>query len=43
MSLVHGPEELDAMLRIKAVFDPRGHMNPGKVLPDSPDSVGIAL
>ena len=28
MSLVHGPEELDAMRRIKAVFDPLGRMNP---------------
>ena len=37
MSLVHGPDELDAMRRIKSVFDPLGHMNPGKVLPDGPD------
>ncbi len=36
MSLVHGPEELEAMRSIKAVFDPRGRMNPGKVLPDPP-------
>ena len=34
MSLVHGPAELDAMRRVKAVFDPRGKMNPNKVLPD---------
>ncbi len=34
MSLVHGPDELDAMRRVKAVFDPWGRMNPGKVLPD---------
>ena len=38
MSLVHGPEELDAMRRIKAVFDPLGRMNPGKVLPDAPEA-----
>ena len=42
MSLVHSPEELDAMRRIKAVFDPLGRMNPGKVLPDLPDSAGAA-
>ncbi len=38
MSLVHGPEELDAMRRVKSVFDPLGRMNPGKVLPDGPDT-----
>ena len=39
MSLVHGPSELDAMQRVKDVFDPLGLLNPGKVLPDPPDSV----
>jgi glycolate oxidase subunit GlcD len=34
MSLVHNPDELEAMRRVKAVFDPSGHMNPGKVLPE---------
>jgi glycolate oxidase subunit GlcD len=34
MRLVHGPEELAAMAAVKAVFDPRGLFNPGKVLPD---------
>jgi len=34
MRLVHGPEELAAMGAVKAVFDPRGLFNPGKVLPD---------
>ena len=43
MSLVHGPDELDAMRRIKSVFDPVGRMNPGKVLPDAPDSEGAAV
>ena len=43
MSLVHGPEELDAMRRIKAVFDPHGRMNPGKVLPDPSEAAGVAV
>ena len=34
MSLVHSPEELDAMRRVKSVFDPTGNMNPGKVVPE---------
>ena len=34
MSLVHSPQELEAMRRVKYVFDPQGKMNPGKVLPD---------
>jgi FAD/FMN-containing dehydrogenase len=34
MTLVHGPEELAAMGAVKAVFDPAGLFNPGKVLPD---------
>ena len=38
MSLVHGPDELDAMRGIKSVFDPTGRMNPGKVLPDQLES-----
>jgi FAD/FMN-containing dehydrogenase len=42
MSLVHSPDELDAMRRIKAAFDPLERMNPGKVLPDLPDSAGAA-
>ena len=42
MSLVHSPDDLDAMRRIKAVFDPLGRMNPGKVLPDSPGTDGAA-
>ena len=29
-----GPELLDAMRRIKNVFDPNGVMNPGKIFPD---------
>jgi glycolate oxidase subunit GlcD len=35
MKLVLGPEELAAMGAVKAVFDPDGLYNPGKVLPDA--------
>ncbi|MCG6957089.1 MAG: FAD-binding protein [Gemmatimonadetes bacterium] len=35
MKLVYGPDEIDAMRDVKAVFDPRGLFNPGKVLPDA--------
>ena len=38
MNLVHSPDELDAMRRVKSVFDPLGRMNPGKVLPDESDA-----
>jgi glycolate oxidase subunit GlcD len=34
MRLVHGAGEIEAMRGVKAVFDPRGLFNPGKVLPD---------
>ncbi len=34
MPLMYSPEELSAMLDIKAVFDPKGLLNPGKVFPD---------
>ena len=33
MRLVHGEDELAAMAAVKAVFDPSGLFNPGKVLP----------
>ena len=39
MSLVHSPDELEAMRRVKSVFDPTGNMNPGKVLPESFEAV----
>ncbi len=35
MRLVHGPDELEMMDRVRSVFDPRGLWNPGKVLPDA--------
>jgi glycolate oxidase subunit GlcD len=41
MHLVHGPDELEAMASIKSVFDPQGRMNPGKVLPDPPESEAL--
>lgn len=34
MPLVYGPAELSAMADVKAIFDPEGRFNPGKVLPD---------
>ena len=34
MPLIYGPAELDAMWGVRRVFDPRGVMNPGKVLPE---------
>lgn len=37
MRLVYGEAELEAMRGAKAVFDPTGLMNPGKVLPDAVD------
>lgn len=33
MSLVFGPEDLDAQARLRDAFDPAGLLNPGKVLP----------
>lgn len=40
MRLVHGPAELAAMRAVKAVFDPEGLFNPGKVLPDAAPTPG---
>jgi glycolate oxidase len=34
MSWIFSPDDLDAMHRVKDVFDPRGTLNPGKVFPD---------
>jgi glycolate oxidase subunit GlcD len=36
MHLIHDEPTLEAMARVKAVFDPSGRLNPGKVLPDGP-------
>ncbi len=38
MSLVYGPEELAAMAAVRAVWNPDGLLNPGKVLPDSAEA-----
>ncbi len=40
MPLWRGGAELATMQRIKQALDPRGLMNPGKVLPASPTSDG---
>jgi glycolate oxidase len=34
MPWIYGPDDLDAMLRVKRVFDPAGLLNPGKIFPD---------
>ncbi|HVH64093.1 MAG TPA: FAD-linked oxidase C-terminal domain-containing protein [Candidatus Dormibacteraeota bacterium] len=34
MPWIFGPDDLDAMHRVKDVFDPEGILNPGKVFPD---------
>jgi glycolate oxidase len=35
MPLIFSPEDLDVMHKLKAVFNPQGTLNPGKVLPTS--------
>jgi len=35
MPWIYGPDDLDAMHRVKAVLDPEGRLNPGKIFPDS--------
>lgn len=40
MSLVHNATELDMLRRVRRVFDPRGLLNPGKVVPDV-EEVGV--
>jgi glycolate oxidase len=37
------PESLDMMARLKAVFDPDGRLNPGKVLPTGRGCAEIRL
>ncbi|MDQ6772166.1 MAG: FAD-binding protein [Candidatus Dormibacteraeota bacterium] len=34
MPWIYGPDDLDAMLRVKRVLDPAGRLNPGKIFPD---------
>ena len=34
MPWIYEPQDLEAMLRVKRVFDPAGMLNPGKIFPD---------
>jgi glycolate oxidase len=34
MPWIYGPDDLDAMLRVKRTLDPAGILNPGKIFPD---------
>ncbi|MEP7105444.1 MAG: FAD-linked oxidase C-terminal domain-containing protein [Chloroflexota bacterium] len=34
MPWIYGPDDLEAMQRVKRVLDPEGHLNPGKIFPD---------
>jgi glycolate oxidase len=34
MPWIYGPDDLDAMLRVKRTFDPAEMLNPGKIFPD---------
>ena len=34
MPWIYGPDDLDAMRRVKQTFDPAGLLNPGKIFPD---------
>ncbi len=43
MTLIYGPDELNAMWGIRRVFDPGETMNPGKVLPDETQPVAAAV
>ncbi len=43
MPLLFDEADLDAMRRLRAVFDPDGVCNPGKVFPSTRASVGSGL
>ena len=34
LPVAFSPEEIDLMRRLKTAFDPKGILNPGKILPD---------
>jgi glycolate oxidase len=42
MPWIYGPDDLDAMQRVKDVLDPTGLLNPGKIFPD-PERQGTRL
>ena len=42
MPWIYSPDDLDAMKRVKNVFDPNGILNPGKIFPD-PDRKPLHL
>jgi FAD/FMN-containing dehydrogenase len=41
MTLVHGPDELQAMRDVRDAFDPSGLFNPGKVVPEPDDAAPL--
>ncbi|MBO0682549.1 MAG: FAD-binding protein [Candidatus Dormibacteraeota bacterium] len=42
MPWIYGPDDLDAMLRVKRVLDPQGLLNPGKIFPSPEVMEGAA-
>jgi glycolate oxidase len=43
LRLMYGPADLEAMTRVRSVFDPAGLCNPGKIFPeDEPEAAGRA-
>jgi glycolate oxidase len=41
MPWIYAPDDIEAMLRVKRVFDPTGLLNPGKVFPDPERRPGL--
>lgn len=42
LRLMYSPADLDVMHRVRAVFDPKGLCNPGKIFPDGEERAGGA-